>query len=538
MKAHGKTLASLGAAVLCFVIIQHIAFAVMTCAYRVYITAEIDHEDVMQLYYTNSEKKPEFKEQYSDKTVEVFQPNEKILAEIEMGDAPVMSVRLDPGHKPGVVKLYEIEVVSHLAKPIIYTPSDIYRLFKPGKDDITVSLEKDHVRVESRLDDPFLMGTEPLIKINKIVPYGIALLISTVLFGILYRFDYATFPPFYDIARKKPTIGVNIDALDGLRGLAAIIIIADHTYGKISGIGAIGVWLFMTLSGFLMARPFILHPERATSFSFWENFFLRRVKRIIPLYYSYIVAIYVMTGRYDEAFRHFFFLQGDGVLWVINQEMVFYLMVPFIMLLNYFVFRGKIWPILINTFILIFVSYYYVGRDVISMYGMHNLDLRLYANIFLSGIFFSYLYYGVFEPSSLYTNRQELTRKVFSFIGILLLVGFMLGTTNRMWGGEMIYGIVYDHWFGLAAGLFIFCIVTAQNSKLEKLLTWMPLKACGLVSFSMYLLHPLVVHVLRQSVPRFSGHSLTDLTLFLVTVVVTYMVSCMTYTYIERPFTR
>ena len=323
-----------------------------------------------------------------------------------------------------------------------------------------------------------------------------------------------------------------------MRGLAAVIIIADHTYGFIMGIGAIGVWLFMTLSGFLIARPFIQQPDRCLSLKFWEKFFIRRVKRIIPLYYTYLTVVFVVPGRFDEAFRHFFFLQGDGVLWVINQEMVFYLMVPFIMLMNLFIFRAKVWPIIINLVILMFLSYYMLGPSVISMYGMNHQPLRLYVGIFLAGIIFSYLYYGVYEPADWSIKKSNKTNTWFSLFGIAILIGFMLFTTGRVWGKTMVWGIAYDQYFGIASGLFIFCIVVSRNTALEKILAFLPLRAIGLVSFSMYILHPMVVLLIRQGSSHYFGISLVDLPLFFATVAATYMVSCATYTYIERPFTR
>ena len=537
MKSRGQSLLTVAVALVCFLLVQHIAIAVMTSAYRLYIIAEIDHPDIFQLYYNNSKKQGDFKEKDSERS-QFVNAGEKTKVKIRLADSSVLSVRLDTGNEPGIVKIYRMEVHSHFVKPRVLLPSDIDTMFKSGKDDVMVNLEKDHVSIISQNEDPYIIGTEPLVKINAVLPNAIAFLFSCVVSILFYRFDFATFPPFYDILRKKPTTGINIDALDGLRGLAAVIIVADHTYGFIMGIGAIGVWLFMTLSGFLLARPFIQQPERCLSLAFWEKFFIRRIKRIIPLYYAYLTVVYVVPGRFDEAFRHFFFLQGDGVLWVINQEIVFYLMVPFIMMANYFLFRGKVWPIVLNLVILMFLSYYMVGPSVFSMYGMNHQPLRLYVGIFLAGIIFSYLYYGVYEPAEWSIKKSNTINTYFSMLGIAILIGFMLFTTGRVWGKTMVWGIAYDQWFGIASGMFIFCIVASRNTTLERILAFLPLRAIGLVSFSMYILHPMVVILIRQGSSYYFGISLVDLPLFFCTVASTYLVSCVTYAYIERPFTR
>jgi len=537
IRSYARVILSLAAAGVFFFVVQHLILAVITSSSRVIITAELEQADSFQIYFSNSLKDAVFREEDSVRSKEV-PAGKKTEVLIRLGDSSVRTVRLDPGNLPGTVKLHEMKVLSHFAKPRVMGPEELYRFFRPGKDDVRISLEKDHLVIVAGEEDPSLIGAGPLVNINPLLPNGMAVVFTILFFGLFYRFDFASYPAFHDILQKKPTTGSNIDALDGLRGLAAVIIVADHTYGMVVGIGAIGVWLFMTLSGFLIARPFVLQPQRALSFSFWENFFIRRVKRIVPLYYAYITAIFLIPGRFDEAFRHYFFLQGDGVLWVINQEMVFYLLTPFIMLANTLLFRGKVWPIMVNLTLLMFLSYYMIGPSVFAMYGMNHQALRLYVGIFLAGMIFAYLYYGVYEPSAFARQRVERNSKVFSWIGIALLVGFMLGTTGRMWGVSMVWGIAYDQWFGIAAGLFIFSIVATRNTLLARMLSFMPLRAIGLVSFSMYILHPLVMLVIRKGINQYYGISLNDLPLFFCTLTATYIASCVTYVYIERPFTR
>lgn len=537
LRSYLRIILSLAMAGVFFFVVQHLILAVITASSRVIISAEIDHPDVFQVYYSNSESHPSFQEKDSFKS-EPVPANAKAEALIRLHNASVRTVRLDPGNSPGTVKIFKVTVLSHFAKPREMSPEELMRFLRPGKEDVQLSLEQDYLKIVSQEEDPYLLGAGPLAAINPWLPYTMAVLFTVLVFALIYRFDFAAFPAFHDVLQKKPSIGSNIDALDGLRGLAAVIIVADHTYGLVVGIGAIGVWLFMTLSGFLIARPFVLQPERALSLPFWENFFIRRVKRIVPLYYAYITVVFLIPGEFNDAFRHYFFLQGNGVLWVINQEMVFYLLTPFIMLANCLLFRGRVWPIMVNLTLLMFLSYYFVGPNTFAMYGMNHQPLRLYVGIFLAGIIFSYLYYGVYEPSEFARNGREHHSRFLSWLGLAILIGFMLGTTGRMWGVSMVWGIAYDQWFGIAAGLFIFCIVAVRNTPLDKLLALLPLRAIGLVSFSMYILHPLVMQVIRKGINLYFGVLLNDLLLFVCTLTATYIASCITYVYIERPFTR
>ena len=537
LKSRLRLILSLAAAGVFFFVVQHLLLTVITASSRVIINAELDHPDTFQVYSSNSDRHPSFREQDSYKS-EPVPAKTRTEALLRLHNASVRQVRLDPGNSPGTVKIFKITVLSHFAKPREMGPAELQQFFRPGREDVQLSLEGDYLKIVSQQEDPALFGAGSLVQINPLLPRAMAVVFTLLVFTLLYRFDFAAYPAFHDVLQKKPTIGANIDALDGLRGLAAVIIVADHTYGMVVGIGAIGVWLFMTLSGFLIARPFVLQPQRALSLSFWENFFIRRVKRIVPLYYAYITVVFLIPGEFDDAFRHFFFLQGNGVLWVINQEMVFYLLTPFIMLVNCLLFRGRVWPIVLNLTLLMFLSYYLISPSVFAMYGMNHQPLRLYVGIFMAGIIFAYLYYGVYEPSAFARNGQERHRRILSWLGLAILVGFLLGTTGRMWGVSMVWGIAYDQWFGIAAGIFIFCIVAAQNTPLNKLLALLPFRAIGLVSFSIYILHPLVMQVIRKGIDLYFGLSLNDLPLFVCTLTATYLAACITYTYIERPFTR
>ncbi|MCG8591682.1 MAG: hypothetical protein MJE66_20480, partial [Proteobacteria bacterium] len=72
------------------------------------------------------------------------------------------------------------------------------------------------------------------------------------------------FAALRDVVEKRPAEGTNLDALDGIRGVAVLIVVASHTDGLgLEGHGGAGVWLFFGLSAFLLTRPFAADPSRA-----------------------------------------------------------------------------------------------------------------------------------------------------------------------------------------------------------------------------------------------------------------------------------
>jgi peptidoglycan/LPS O-acetylase OafA/YrhL len=98
----------------------------------------------------------------------------------------------------------------------------------------------------------------------------------------------------------------NIRALDGIRGLAIILVMLHHFEGRIppSSIaidslmvvlryGWVGVDLFFALSGFLITG-ILLDTRRATNY--FSAFYARRILRIFPLYYSVLTFILVAAA--------------------------------------------------------------------------------------------------------------------------------------------------------------------------------------------------------------------------------------------------
>lgn len=106
-------------------------------------------------------------------------------------------------------------------------------------------------------------------------------------------------------ARKaKPT--KHIPALDGVRGLAIVLVMVFHFAGltytqlpwalqRLLGAGWVGVDLFFVLSGFLITS---ILCEAKGSDGYFKNFYMRRVLRIFPLYYGALAVAAVLSTVY------------------------------------------------------------------------------------------------------------------------------------------------------------------------------------------------------------------------------------------------
>jgi peptidoglycan/LPS O-acetylase OafA/YrhL len=338
-------------------------------------------------------------------------------------------------------------------------------------------------------------------------------------------------------AGDQPQMVVDrLTALDGLRGFAAIMVIADHTWGWFRGVGASGVWIFFALSGFLLARPFISNPRRALSVTYMSQYIRRRFLRILPMYYVYIFVVFAISGRFNHALMHCLFLQGDGHLWAIPQEVIFYLLWPLVVILIFVPLRQFPRLSLIILLILIISWNRFIGIENFWLLGMNHIKLPLFFGVFLTGAFFSFVY-SLLSPFLLNISCRYklLFGKLASSLGLLLLLFFVLLSTGHILGEKIIYSQMYFGTYGFFAGAVILCALLAKGHALHDFLSIAPLRAIGTVGFSLYLVHPLVKRMVEDFSLLLFNEKIISFPLFLATFSASYFLAQFTYRYIEKP---
>ncbi len=127
------------------------------------------------------------------------------------------------------------------------------------------------------------------------------------------------------VSEPSTSLG-HIESLDGLRGIAVLIVIAYHgSWFRISG-GFIGVDLFFLLSGFLITR-LLIDEQHRNGFISMKTFYIRRGLRLLPALFGLIAGVWATallvpsTGFRDELGTHTFWALSYLANWhsVISQ---------------------------------------------------------------------------------------------------------------------------------------------------------------------------------------------------------------------------
>jgi len=333
------------------------------------------------------------------------------------------------------------------------------------------------------------------------------------------------------------------DYIDGLRGVAAILVVCSHSwrfrdigfindeitkadYFYIGNFGALGVQLFFCITGFLFFKK-ILKDGLAID---WQSFYLSRIRRLAPLYFSFCICVFVIGmlvsginsvnsqaitsaakllifGFMGTTFSIGSYNSGyiTPILWTLPYEWKFYIAIPMIAA---FLSTKKSSLVFISLSAVLYVS----------LSASDNFNIWIF---FLSGGLAAFLERYNSHKLSLWM------RPVFYLLATLVILSSFSHETDK-------YGV-----FRAVTTTLLFISITLCKPGILKL---KGLVYAGEVSYGIYLFHLAIIYIFNNIVTNFlHGVPVTGSVVLLIVssycLLVTLLTS-FTFKYIEYPFMR
>jgi len=304
-----------------------------------------------------------------------------------------------------------------------------------------------------------------------------------------------------------------IPELDGLRGIAVLMVISFHYINnqlvnagsrlgqilyKLTSFGWVGVDLFFVLSGFLIGT--ILMRNRGSK-NYFSTFYLRRVVRIIPNYYL-LIAVFVIIN-FIPVFASDYFLAGDRVIpvwayllmvhnifiahlqnfgttsvsvtWSIGVEEQFYIVFPLLV----FLLKEKWLPLILGAAIIIAPLIRMQYDNWIPPYVL--LPCRMDSIAF--GAMIAYV-------NHFYSLSAVVKKYLVPIVAVLVLDALICGYLFIRYAD---LGVMRNTLFAIIfSGMVVFALVY-KNSVYGAILRYKKLVWIGVISYSLYLFHSIIL---------------------------------------------
>ena len=374
-------------------------------------------------------------------------------------------------------------------------------------------------------------------------------------------------------AADSPGLPSHLPPLDGLRGIAILLVMFFHyevrSWPWKSGLawpmwavireGWLGVDLFFVLSGFLITG--ILFDSRR-SLGYFRTFYMRRTLRIFPVYYAYLVAMFVVLPAlprvvpwqavtpFDVQIWYWSYLSNVlialqgwqsspsfvGHFWSLAVEEQFYLVWPMVVLRS-------------SRRVLIWVCLGCMVGALAVRAGLKIAHVSWLANYVLTGARMDSLAMGALVAVAVRSpgGLALVTR----FARPLAIVGTLAFVALFRWRGledssDNAIGTV-----GLSviafffAGIIAVAVTGRPGSLVYRALTWRVLIKVGKYSYAMYVMH----YVVRLTLDA-TGFSLADISTripwspaahgayVMTNTLATFGLAVLSWRLIEAPFLR
>jgi peptidoglycan/LPS O-acetylase OafA/YrhL len=351
-----------------------------------------------------------------------------------------------------------------------------------------------------------------------------------------------------------------VPELDGIRAIAVWMVLLAHAFfgftnapGALAGLpspiyqlvshGWLGVDLFFLLSGFLITGILIDTKTRA---HYFRNFYVRRVLRIMPLYFTVIIVwacFYSNSGPYFllssvfganlSELLHIHEPHGPGVLWSLAVEEHFYLLWPLIVLL---LSRRRLLALSMAIFIAMPVL-----RGIYAARGMEPDSIYVLSWFRFDGLAAGAMM-AIWAKSSYFSARAG-WRIAAAAVAICLCIS-LAGLRFGIFDAHTVVAVAlrYTQTYLLFGALFVL-VVSHTGAAWTSPLRWRFMQLSGALSYCIYLVHLSIGDGYEYLLTRYGiaadarfGSTGSVLVRAAVMIIASFAIAAVSRKYLEEPF--
>lgn len=325
--------------------------------------------------------------------------------------------------------------------------------------------------------------------------------------------------------------------IQGLRALAVLFVFIFHLSNKFLPGGFVGVDMFFVISGYLISK-IVLKKISTEKFNLFD-FYIGRIKRIVPAYYFLLVIIWI--------FFLFIFANADTATFKLAHfwAVLFNSNNYFGKLDNYFGASSSENPLLHTWTLGVEMQFYFILP--LLLIGIKNKNILIWALTFITALLFAYSTYEIVDGNKGRMYFSLLARAPEFLIGVLASVfkvedkKFFIRNSlviSRIGVVGLLFSAFYLNESSQFPGVYAIlpCFSTAlllatPNSNINHFLSKKILVYIGEISYSVYLWHWPIMAFFRYYNIRY------DFTIFemLLIIGLTITTSLFSYYLIEKP---
>lgn len=333
-------------------------------------------------------------------------------------------------------------------------------------------------------------------------------------------------------------------SIQGLRGLACFTVFISHIgsggiserfFGQISSelelfrfiliTGQYGVELFFMISGYLITDSL----SRKTSAS---DFIISRAIRIYPVFLAAIIPIFIFGPFFNYQYftdKSFIEIAGDFLLNVLFIPGVF----PIVAAL------GVAWSLSFEALFYAFACFFRFTRSTLCLNILLFISL-IFVYFYPRSIFFilGFLAYKIRNKSSIFPEKPQIYTPLYL---ILFFTSLSFYESPEVFSSHYIFSIKLSFFLtAICSGFIFFRWVLRDTKSSENFLRDGFFYKLGLISYSFYIWHTLVMFLVKRFISFFEiQYGIVSLLIFsTASFYVSFFISKISYKYIEVEFSK